>query len=225
LRGKRTWRHRHPTVVRAFLSAPSCCAMDTPTVCPRLHDAQPVADNCPLSAAERALDRLSLITKDDDAHAVHAVHNLRQDLRRSLSSSVAQSPGRRKPPRCPQLSTTGAQRKRIHSDEFPTDGPICNGRGNDNDTVQYTPRGSPAKMARSASLGRFTSVSNLAAFGGEVEKAEAGPPKVTVRPHSPSLPRHVHRHRCSVSSPALTVALDCSAAFAGDAAHAVARRR
>ncbi len=158
--------------------------MDTPTSCPRLSDAQPVADNdYDLSTAERALDSLSLITEDDGAHAVHS-------LRRSLSLSVAQSPGRRKPPRSPQLPTNGVQRKRTLSDDTRTEGPTCNGRGDDNDSIQQTPRGSPAKMARSASLGRFTSVSNLAAFGGEAEKAEAWKPKATVRPHSLSLPRH-----------------------------------
>ena len=94
------------------------------------------------------------------------------------------------------------------SDELLTDGSTCTGHSG-TDTFQQTPRASPAKLARSASLGRFTSVSNLAVFGGEPTTADAGPTKVVVRPHSASL--IYHAIAITALGEALTAALDCSA--------------
>ena len=157
-------------------------AMDTMAACPRLRDEQPVAENDCVLVAERALGSLSLTAKVHDAQAVH-------NLRHSLASCETRLP--RKPARCPQPPPSGTQRKRMLSDELLTDGSTCTDHSSGNDTFQQAPRASPAKMARSASLGRFTSVSNLAVFGGEPMTAEAGPTMVLVRLHSFSFTCHV----------------------------------
>lgn len=174
-------------------------AMDTMMAYPRLHGEQPVAGNDCILDAERALSSLSLTAKAHDAQAVH-------DLRQKSLTSCETRP--RKPPRCPKPPPSGAQRKRMLSDELLTDGSTCTGHSG-TDTFQHTPRASPAKLARSASLGRFTSVSNLAVFGGEPTTADAGPTKVVVRPHSASL--IYHAIAITALGEALTAALDCSA--------------
>lgn len=197
---------RPPTPTTPELDARALCTklfgMDIPTACPRLCETTQsiVQKDCVLSA-ERALSSLSLTTtKVEDAPV--------GTLRRSVSTGVTRSPGRRKPPRCPKPPASGAHRKRTLSDDRSTDGTTCPDHSSDDDAVQYTPRGSPAKLARSASLGRFTSVSNLAAFGGAAEKAEAGPPTVTVR--LPTLRVRMLAMTVTALGTALTVASDCA---------------
>jgi hypothetical protein len=163
--------------------------MDRPTVCPRLDGVPPVIDKTVLSA-ERELNRLSLT-----AGGLTDVHEdgFKQALGRSVRSGLMQPPGRSKPPLSPKLAPSSGRRKRFFSDEFTiheasSTASVREDLATVDDNVQLTPtregRESPAKMARSASLGRFTSMSNLAAFEGAALASESGPPKATVRrPH------------------------------------------